>query len=68
MIRERKFDAVPGLPMLLLFLTTLVLLVLGVVRGASEGSPLMAVGSALGLLLTSSTLRRGCDGTEELRA
>ena len=52
MIRERKFDAVPGLPMLLLFLTTLVLLVLGVVRGASEGSPLMAVGSALGLLLT----------------
>ena len=26
MIRERKFDAVPGLPMLLLFLTALYLL------------------------------------------
>jgi SPFH domain/Band 7 family protein len=52
MIRERKFDAVPGLPMLLLFLTALVLFVLGILKGASEGSALLALGSALGLLLT----------------
>jgi regulator of protease activity HflC (stomatin/prohibitin superfamily) len=52
MIRERKFDALPGLPMLLLFLAALVLCVLGVFRGVSEESALLAVGSALGLLLT----------------
>ena len=52
MIRERKFDAVPGLPMLLLFLTALVLFVLGILKGASEGSALWGLGSALGLLLT----------------
>jgi SPFH domain / Band 7 family len=52
MIRERKFDAVPGLPMLLLFLAALVLCVLGVLKGASDGSPLLGVGSALALLLT----------------
>ena len=52
MIRERKFDAVPGLPMLLLFLTALVLFVLGILKGASEGSALLGLGSALGLLLT----------------
>ena len=52
MIRERKFDAVPGLPMLLLFLAALVLCVLGVFKGASDESALLVVGSALGLLLT----------------
>ena len=52
MIRERKFDALPGLPMLLLFLAALVLCVLGILRGASEESALLAAGSALGLLLT----------------
>ena len=52
MIRERKFDAVPGLPMLLLFLAALVLCVLGIVKGASDESVLLALGSALGLLLT----------------
>ena len=52
MIRERKFDAVPGLPMLLLFLAALVLCVLGIFKGASDESALLVVGSALGLLLT----------------
>jgi hypothetical protein len=52
MIRERKFDAVPGLPMLLLFLAALVLCVLGIVKGASDESVLLALGSALALLLT----------------
>ena len=37
--------------MLLLFLTALVLFVLGI-AGASEGSALLGLGSALGLLLT----------------
>ncbi len=52
MIRERKFDAVPGLPMLLLFLAALVLCILGIVKGASDESVLLAVGSAAGVLLT----------------
>src|SRR5687767_12617733 len=52
MIRERKFDAVPGLPMLLLFLAALVLCVLGILKGASDESALLVVASALGLLLT----------------
>jgi regulator of protease activity HflC (stomatin/prohibitin superfamily) len=52
MIRERKFDAVPGLPMLLLFLAALVLCVLGIFKGASDESALLVVASALGLLLT----------------
>ena len=52
MIRERKFDAVPGLPMLLLFLAALVLCVLGVFKGASDESALLVVGSTLRLLLT----------------
>jgi regulator of protease activity HflC (stomatin/prohibitin superfamily) len=52
MIRERKFDAVPGLPMLLLFLAALVLCGVGIVKGASDESVLVVLGSALGLLLT----------------
>ena len=52
MIRERKYEAVPGLPMLLLFFGLLVAFVLGLIKGADDGSTLLAVGSALGLLLT----------------
>jgi regulator of protease activity HflC (stomatin/prohibitin superfamily) len=52
MMLERKFAAVPGLPMLLVFLAALVLCVLGIVKGASDGSMLLGLGSALGLLLT----------------
>ena len=53
MIRERKFDAVPGLPMLLLFLAALVLFVLGIRQGAQRaGRRCWASASALGLLLT----------------
>jgi regulator of protease activity HflC (stomatin/prohibitin superfamily) len=51
MIRERKFDAVPGLPMLLLFLAVVILCVLGIVR-ARDGSLAMSIGLALVLLLT----------------
>ena len=46
MIRERKFDAVPGLPMLLLFLAALVLFVLGIRQGGQRG--VGAVGPRLG--------------------
>jgi regulator of protease activity HflC (stomatin/prohibitin superfamily) len=52
MIREQKFEAVPGLPMLLLFLAAVALCVFGIVNGASAGSALVAIGSAVGLLLT----------------
>ena len=52
MMLERKFAAVPGLPMLLVFLAALVLCVLGIVKGASDESVLLVLGSALGLLLT----------------
>jgi regulator of protease activity HflC (stomatin/prohibitin superfamily) len=52
MIRERTFDGVPGLPMLLLFIAALVLCVVGIIKGASDESALLVLGSALGLLLT----------------
>ena len=52
MMLERKFAAVPGLSMLLVFLAALVLCVLGIVKGASDESVLLVLGSALGLLLT----------------
>ena len=52
MMLERKFAAVPGVPMLLVFLAALVLWVLGIVKGASDESVLLVLGSALGLLLT----------------
>jgi hypothetical protein len=55
MIRERIYRAMPGLPMLLVFILAAVLCVLGIIRGAGEGegSPLMVIGSALGLLVTA---------------
>jgi regulator of protease activity HflC (stomatin/prohibitin superfamily) len=52
MMLERKFAAVPGLPMLLVFLAALIVCVLGIVKGASDGSALLGLGSALALLLT----------------
>ena len=52
MIRERKYDAVPGLPMLLLFIAALVLCILGLLKGAVDESPMLLIGSGLALLLT----------------
>ena len=52
MIRERTFEGLPGLPMLLLLLAALVLCVLGIIKGAADESLMLALGSALGLLLT----------------
>ena len=51
MIRERNYGALPGLPMLLLFLAVVILCVLGIVR-ARDGSPALSIGLALVLLLT----------------
>jgi ribosomal protein S15P/S13E len=52
MIRERNYGALPGLPMLLLFLAVVILCVLGIAKGADDGPPAMIIGSALVLLLT----------------
>jgi regulator of protease activity HflC (stomatin/prohibitin superfamily) len=52
MIRERNYGALPGLPMLLLFVVALILCVLGVVRGIGEQSAVIGIGSGLGVLLT----------------
>ena len=52
MIRERNYGALPGLPMLLLFLAVGILCVLGILKGADDGPPAMIIGSALVLLLT----------------
>ena len=54
MIRERKNEGIPGLPMLVLFIVIAVLCVVGIVRGIGEGdgSPLMVIASVLGLLLS----------------
>jgi regulator of protease activity HflC (stomatin/prohibitin superfamily) len=51
MIRERNYAALPGLPMLLLFLAVVILCVLGIAKGADDGPPAMIIGSALVLLL-----------------
>jgi SPFH domain / Band 7 family len=52
MIREQKYQAVAGLPMLLLFLVAAAFEVAGVFNGVADGSPALAVGSALALLIT----------------
>ena len=52
MIREHKYDAMAGLPMLLLFLVAAAFEVAGFVNGIAEASPAQAVGSALALLIT----------------
>jgi regulator of protease activity HflC (stomatin/prohibitin superfamily) len=52
MIREQKYEAMPGLPMLLLFLVAGALEIAGFVNGISQESLLLAAGSALALALT----------------
>ena len=54
MIREQKYEAMAGLPMLLLFLVALALEIYGFVYavGEGEGSVLLALGSAVAFLLT----------------
>src|SRR4051812_27348063 len=53
MIRERTYSGLPGLPMLVLFFGVAVLSVLGVINGAADGSAVLALSSALALLLTA---------------
>jgi len=52
MIRELKFEAMAGLPMLLLFLVLGALEIAGFVNGVAEESLLIAAGSALAFVLT----------------
>jgi ribosomal protein S15P/S13E len=52
MIREQKYQAVAGLPMLLLFLVAAGFEIAGFFNGIADGSPVLAVASALALLLT----------------
>jgi hypothetical protein len=52
MIREQKYQAPAGLPMLLLFLVAAGFEVTGFFNGVTDGSPALAVGSALALLIT----------------
>ena len=52
MIREQKYEAMPGLPMLLLFLVAAALEIAGFVTWVSEGSGWLALGAAGAFLLT----------------
>jgi regulator of protease activity HflC (stomatin/prohibitin superfamily) len=52
MIREQKYDAMAGLPMLLVFLVAAALEIVGFVNWMSEGSVGLALGSAVAFLLT----------------
>ena len=52
MIRELKYQAMAGLPMLLLFLVAAAFEIAGFFNGIAEGSAVLALGSALALLLT----------------
>ena len=52
MIREQKYQAMAGLPMLLLFLVAAAFEVAGFFSGIADGSPVVALGSALALLIT----------------
>jgi regulator of protease activity HflC (stomatin/prohibitin superfamily) len=52
MIREQKYQAVAGLPMLLLFLVAAGFEIAGFFNGIADGSPWVALGSALALVLT----------------
>jgi hypothetical protein len=52
MIREQKYQATAGLPMLLLFLVAAAFEIAGFFNGIAEGSPVLALGSALALLIT----------------
>jgi SPFH domain/Band 7 family protein len=52
MIREQKYHALAGLPMLLLFLAAAAFEVAGFFNGIAYDSPALALGSALAFLLT----------------
>jgi regulator of protease activity HflC (stomatin/prohibitin superfamily) len=52
MIREQKFEATAGLPMLLVFVVAGALEIAGFINGAAEGEILLALGSALAFVLT----------------
>jgi regulator of protease activity HflC (stomatin/prohibitin superfamily) len=52
MIRERKYEAMPGLPMLLLFLVAAVLEIAGFVNWGSQDAVWLALSSAVAFLLT----------------
>src|SRR5690349_3635584 len=52
MIREQKYEAVAGLPMLLLFLVAAALEITGFINGARDLSALLMVGSAVAFVLT----------------
>jgi regulator of protease activity HflC (stomatin/prohibitin superfamily) len=52
MIREQKYQAMAGLPMLLLFLVAAAFEIAGFVNGIRVGSPVVTLGSALALLIT----------------
>jgi regulator of protease activity HflC (stomatin/prohibitin superfamily) len=51
MIRERETQALPGLPVLVFLIVALAFCVYGIVEGARESSPALALWSALALLL-----------------
>jgi regulator of protease activity HflC (stomatin/prohibitin superfamily) len=52
MIREHKYEAMAGLPMLLLFLVAGALEIYGFVYGIREGSVVLVLGSAVAFVLT----------------
>ena len=52
MIRERKYEAMPGLPMLLLFLVAAVLEIAGFLNWASQDLAWLALSAAVAFLLT----------------
>src|SRR5262245_3825463 len=52
MIREQKYEAMAGLPMLLLFLVAAAVEVFGFINGVAGGSPVLALGSALAFVVT----------------
>ena len=52
MIREQKYEAMAGLPMLFLFLVVLGLEIYGFISGVGGDSVLLALGSALAFVLT----------------
>ena len=52
MIREQKYEAMPGLPMLLLFMVALALEIAGFATGVDAGSAWLALGSAGAFVLT----------------
>ena len=56
MIREREYNALPGLPVLLLLLAILGLTVYGVIYGARENSAVIVIGGVVALALETFLL------------